>query len=419
MLRLGLCADRTQESECSSTKNVNLQALTTENSGDILLSAAELIERAQSLAPLLAQHAAQAEKDRKPADSVIEALRKARIFDLMVPKVHGGLEFDLDTFLEVGLALAEGDASMAWVATFYIEHNWMLCQFPAAFQNELYRDRSHVLAPASLATTGKIESSKDGYRLNGRWQWATGWPHAEWVIAGAMLRQSDSPPQPLFLALPRSEVEFEDTWWTDGMRATGSQDIIIRDRFVPAERSVVILAMASGNGPGAELHQGALYRTPMSPILGLAASMPAVGQARAGLRRFQEEVRTRKTYGGGATQSTRASIQARLGKLTLLIDESEELLRRVTDEVMALRNQAGPEERTRWLASTARAVHKSREALTEIAAAGGASAHFESHPLQRAVRDVNTLSAHTVFDLDQRLEDYGRTLLGMSPTGLF
>lgn len=384
-----------------------------------MVSAAELIEEARSLVPVLVQHAAQAEQDRKPADAVIEALREARIFDLMVPRVHGGLELDLDTFLEVGLTLAEGDASMAWVATFYIEHNWMLCQFPASFQNELYRDRSHILAPASLAATGQVECSDDGYRLNGRWQWATGWPHAEWVIAGALLTQADSSPLPLFLALPRNEVEFEDTWWTDGMRATGSQDIIIRDRFVPKERSVSILAMANGSGPGAELHPGPLYRTPMSPILGLAASMPAVGQARAGLQRFREEAQTRKTYGGGATQATRASIQARLGRFTLLVDESEGLLRRVTDEVMALRNQAGPEQRTRWLASTARAVHKSREVLAGIAEASGASAHFESHPLQRAVRDLNTLCAHTVFDLDQRMEDYGRTLLGLSPTGLF
>ncbi len=80
------------------------------------VTASEIIRRARSLAPLLAQHAAQAERDRKPADVVIEALREARIFDLMVPRCYGGLELDLDTFLEVGLALSEGDASMAWVA---------------------------------------------------------------------------------------------------------------------------------------------------------------------------------------------------------------------------------------------------------------------------------------------------------------
>lgn len=384
-----------------------------------MVSSDELVERARSLVPLMTENAAEAERERKPADVVIEALREARVFDLMVPKIHGGLELDLDTFLEVGLALAEGDASMAWVTSFYIEHNWMLCQFPASFQETLYRDRAHVLAPASLATTGRVEALADGYRLNGRWQWATGWPHAEWVIAGALLHSPDERPRPLFLALPREDVEFEDTWWTDGMRATGSHDIIIRDQVIPQDRAVSIQAMSSGKAPGAQLHSHPLYRTPMPPILGLAAAMPAVGQARAALRRFVGEVGTRKTYDGRRTQADRASVQQRIGRLTLLLDEAESLLRSVTREVMAIRDLAGPEQRTRWLASTARAVHKSREVLALVAEASGASAHFESHPLQRAVRDVNTLSAHTVFDLDQRLEDYGRTVLGLEPRGLF
>lgn len=138
--------------------------------------AAELIGRARELAPLLARQAAAAERARKPADEVIDALREARVFDLMVPRRYGGLELDLDTYLEVGLALSEGDASMAWVATFYIEHNWMLCQFPETFQRDLYADRSHILAPASLAPDGQVESVDGGLCLRGRWNWGAGWP---------------------------------------------------------------------------------------------------------------------------------------------------------------------------------------------------------------------------------------------------
>ena len=384
-----------------------------------MVAAEEMIQRARSLAPMLADHAAQAERDRKPVDAVIESLREARIFDLMVPRMHGGLELDLDIFLEVGLTLARGDASMAWVTTFYIEHNWMFCQFPMEFQKTLYRDRSHILAPASLAPNGRVEERPDGYRLNGCWQWATGWPHAEWVIAGALRETPDGPPEPLFLALPRDEVEFEDTWWTDGMKATGSHDIIIRNRTVPMERTVSIQDMGTERSPGAQHHSHPLYHTPMAPILGLAAAMPAVGQARVAVERFQKEVSTRKIYGGRRTQASRASVQTRIGRLTLAADEAEGLLRRITQEVMTQRNQAGPEQRTRWLASAATAVHQSRSILADVAEASGASAHFESHPLQRAVRDINTLSAHTVFDRDQRLEDYGRTLLGLEPRGLF
>ena len=55
-------------------------------------AATDLVERACALAPLLAEHAAEAERLRRPADAVIEALREARVFDLMLPRAYGGLE---------------------------------------------------------------------------------------------------------------------------------------------------------------------------------------------------------------------------------------------------------------------------------------------------------------------------------------
>ena len=85
----------------------------------------ELIDRARSLAPLFADQAAASERLRRPTDEAMKAVEDAEIFKLMVPRRYGGLELDMDTFIEVGLALAEGDASLAWVTSFLIEHNWM------------------------------------------------------------------------------------------------------------------------------------------------------------------------------------------------------------------------------------------------------------------------------------------------------
>ena len=157
-------------------------------------AAEALLARVRALIPLLHSHARASEEARQPQDEVVRALRESGCFDLMVPMAYGGLELDLDTFLDVGLALGEGDTSAAWVATFYIEHNWILCQFPEAFQKELYRERSHVLAPASIAPKGVAEPVSGGYRLNGRWQWATGICHAEWAIVGARVLSDDPVP---------------------------------------------------------------------------------------------------------------------------------------------------------------------------------------------------------------------------------
>jgi alkylation response protein AidB-like acyl-CoA dehydrogenase len=380
--------------------------------------AADLIERARALAPLLAEHAAEAERQRRPADVVIDALRRSDLFRMMVPRKYGGLELDLDTFLEVGLALSEGDASMAWVANFYIEHNWMVCQFPEAFQDEVFGRQGYTLAPAALSPDGVADPVEGGYRLNGRWQWGTGVMHADWVIVGARVPGDGAIPEFRFLALPREQVKVEDVWHVDGMSGTGSNDILIEDVVIPAERSVAIADMSAGCAHGSRLHEGPLYRTPMLPILGLAASMVAVGQARAAVQGFRQRMQQRVLLGSGVRQAQKPAAQMRLARAGIEARQAELVLRDVVAEVQRVRNAATIEDRARWSAAFALAVDQSKRVLLSLAEASGASAHFQDHPLQRSVRDVATLSCHAIFDLDARLEIYGRTLLGLDPRGM-
>ena len=94
---------------------------------------------------------------------------------------------------------------------------------------------------------------------------------------------------------------------------------------------------------------------------------------------------------------------------------AELLLRRTVEEVCSLRDSAGIDDRARWRAQTAIAVDRCKRVVQSISEASGASAHFQSDPLQRSLRDLNTLACHVVFDLDGTLEMYGRTLLGLDP----
>lgn len=241
----------------------------------------ELVARAKALAPLLAEQAAEAERIRKPTDEVIRAIADAEIFKLMVPRCYGGFELDMDAFFDVVVARAEGDASMSWVAAFYIEHNWILCLFPEAFQRELYAERSYVLAPGMVSPSGRAtKDSNAGFRLSGRWQWATGVMHSDWVIAGALIEPTEGTPDFRWFALPQEEIRIEDSWYVDGMVGTGSNDVVIQDAHVPAERTVSMVDMTNGRAPGSRLHTGPLYRTPMVPLLATAAALPALGQAR-------------------------------------------------------------------------------------------------------------------------------------------
>lgn len=377
----------------------------------------ELIARARALTALLAEHAAEAERQRKPVDAVIHALEEAEIFKLMVPRCYGGLELDLDTFFEVGVALGEGDTSMAWVANFYVEHNWILSQFPAAFQQELFANRSYVLAPAMLAPSGFAVREGKGYRLNGRWQWASGVMHGDWVIPGALEQTPAGKPDPRWFAVPLSEVKVEDTWYVDGMSGTGSNDVVVENVYVPAERSVSMLEMSTGHGPGSLLHEGPLYHTPMLPILTLAATTPALGQARAAVQRFRERLADRLRLGSRTKQGDKASAQMRLARVEVEVREAELLIRDTVADVCARRNTATMLDRARWATQFAVVVDRCRRVIQTVVEASGAHAHFLDSPLQRAQRDLNTISCHVVFDLDGRLESFGRLLLGLDSGG--
>ena len=199
------------------------------------------------------------------------------------------------------------------------------------------------------------------------------------------------------------------------MVGTGSNDIVVDDALVPAERSVSIPDMILGRAEGSRLHASPLYRTPMIPILVLAAAMPVVGQARAVVGGFRERLAGHVRMGSATAQAERPAAQMRLGEAEIEQRQAELLLRDVAADVCARRDAARPEDRARWAASLAQAVHQSRRVIQRIAEASGASAHFQQHPLQRALRDANVASCHIAFDLDGRLELYGRLLLGLEP----
>lgn len=377
-----------------------------------------LVEAATSVAAVFAAEAAEAEQLRRPTDKSMTALVDSGVLRLMVPKVYGGLEADLDTYFEVALALSGGDASLGWVANFYLEHHWWFCQFPRSFQDQVFADGPTVLAPASLAPTGQATQVDGGWRLSGRWSWGSGIMHASWVIVGGLGVAGAERREARFFAVPRSDVAVEDVWFIDGMLGTGSNDMVIDDVFVPQDRAVSMTGMNSGRGLASEIHAAPLYRTPMIPILLLAAVTPAIGAARRGVEFYAERLADRQVANSVTKHGDRAAAQIRLAQAELATNAAEQRARLVARDVMNLRDGATKLDRARWVATLASVVHDCRAILLSISAASGATAHFRSQPLQREVRDVNTMCGHLVFDLDSALENYGRIRLGKEPSSI-
>ena len=375
----------------------------------------ELIESIRALTPMLEQQALKAERDRKPVDSVMAAIEETQAYRWFVPKKYGGFEFSLEGFMEVGMMLGAADISTAWVVTFCMEHNWLMGLYNAEGQETIFGKHPYIIAPGLLAPKGTAKPVDGGYIINGRWQWGTGVMHANYVMVGA-LTDHDRDPELCMYVLPIEDAEVIDTWHMSGMVATGSNDVAIRDKFVPACLRQNLTDMRAGDSPGAKLHKTTNFRMPMLPVLGLTATSPAVGCAGRTLRRFKERMSERTIYGTTEKQSERALGQSRLAHLTARQLTLEKTLKQTAREVAAW-GESGeicPDiERAGLRVRIGHIVREARNIVRDVIEECGASAHNLDNPLQRALRDMETLSGHTVFDLDVSTESYGRLLLGL------
>ena len=377
----------------------------------------ELVERVRALVPMLAEHAAQAEQERKPVDSVMKALEEAGVYKFFVPTRYGGYQFSLETFMEIGMLLGEGCLSTAWVTTFCMEHNWLLSLYNQEAQDDIFGKQPYIIAPGSLAPKGTATPVNGGYRITGRWEWGTGVMHADWVFVGALTPTDDPEKQDLSMyVIPRDEVNVIDTWHVAGMVGSGSNDIEVENVFVPAHRKQSIAGLRDGSSPGASFHDSPTYKMPMMPVLGLTAAAPAVGGARKAVALFRERLTRRVVYGTTEKQSQRAIAQARLGHAQVAVNSAEILLKSIARAVVAW-GESGERcpdmERANLRLQIAHVVRQARDVVRDVVEASGSHAHFKSNPLQRIFRDMHTLSCHTVFDLDVGGELYGRMLLGL------
>lgn len=378
----------------------------------------DVVAHAATLVPVLAERAAQAERDRNLSPSTVDELRGSGLFELLVPAERGGGQDRFSTLTDAVRVLATGCTSTAWVAAFYAVHNWMIARFPTEAIDELYAGRPFVLAPAALSPDGRATVGDDGFVLNGRWRWGTGVMHAEWVMLTGIATQHRDMRDLKMFVVPRDAIEVVDTWHTDGMRATGSHDIVADGVEVPAHR--VIESTLLMEGVAADDHPpfgDARYGLPLVPVFALVAAAAALGTAEGVVDAYRERTAERiMAYSMGAAAKDLpaprmhlASARVRVESVAALFDAAVSELDSVTDQPRTL----SMADRARFRHLAAHVVGESRRVTSDLCAAAGASVHSLDSPLQRSQRDINTLCGHVMFDEDTAGDLRGRTELGV------
>jgi len=369
-----------------------------------------LLDRVRAIVPLVASRARDAERERKPDDDVIDALKASGVFRSFVPKQFGGYEIGLDLFVDIGVAVAEACPSTGWITTFYMEHNWLLGFFDDELQKDVFSKQPYILAPGSVnPLAGQAVPKNGGYELSGHWKFATGIVHADWVLLSAMVPGDDKPVQRMCLVRP-NQVEVRDTWHVDGMVATGSRDIVVDKLFVPERNLSLLTPPAIGAGDKSTY----LPRLPVPPFLSLTAAIPALGAARRAVQLYRTLIGERVLFATQKVQSQRAAAQIRLATAIADVRAAEVVLRAAANSIE--RHARGETRLTsvdqlELRLTIAHVVRDCRRIVQHVMDGSGASVHYLDHELQRINRDAQMMSAHTVFDCDLAAEQAGRARL--------
>jgi alkylation response protein AidB-like acyl-CoA dehydrogenase len=362
---------------------------------------------ARDLAPLVAERAAEGERDRRLALDVVEALRVAGLFRMLVPAAIGGGEAEPDDALAAIEAVAAADGSAGWVAAVCSTAGLIAARLPEEAAREIAGSPDSISCGV-FAPKGRAGVAGGTLELSGRWPLASGVDHADWVGLGCLVDDDGGPPGFRYAILPRSEVEVIDTWNALGLRATSSHDVAVEGARVPRERSTALFT-------DEPTFEGALYRFPVFGVLALAIAAVCTGIARSALEAVVE-LATEKTPAGGRRKlAERGTAQARVAESEAALRAARALVAEAVGEAWARARADGEVDVERRMALRLAATHAARTAAATVTAAhelAGVSAVYEGVPLERAMRDI-TVAARHMLVAPATNELAGRLLLGV------
>jgi alkylation response protein AidB-like acyl-CoA dehydrogenase len=385
----------------------------------------DLLGRAARIGEIARERALETEKARQVAADFIEEMRAAELFRIMQPLRFGGFEYGYDVFVEAVAAVASGDGSTGWVYSLGAVHQWLMACYPAEAQDEVWGTNRDAIAAVSYAPTGKAVAEAGGYRLSGRWSFASGCDNAQWGILGGIIPLPDGP-RPGFFLVPRPQFSIHDDWYTMGLAGTGSKTIVLNDVLVPPYRVVTFADLLTGNAPGAAVNTNPLYRQPMLAVVPNCLSAPALGMARGAVKAFIDQVSRRTTRGAVAGGNNRmaefATVQLRVAEATASVDAAELMIHRdlrETREIVERGNPVGVDVRMRNRLTHAFSTRLLVQAVDAVFLAAGGSALGLHHPVQRFWRDIHAASSHISLNWDSVGAMYGQHVFGLEPKGQY
>lgn len=372
-----------------------------------MTSTSAIVEAAGDLAELIEANADDGERIRRLPLPTVKALRDAQLLRMCVPQAYGGPEVDPVTLVRAIEAVAHSDGAAGWCTMIASTTSSMSALLPEQPAREIYGDPT-VITGGVFAPNGKGEAvtvdGVDGFSVSGRWAWGSGTQHCQWVLGGALCDDGTF----RLCWFPQSAVTFHDTWYTTGMRGSGSLDYSVHEVFVPAARTV----QPAVTRPVVRIP---LSQFPNFTLLAAGVSAVGLGVARRALDELVDLAQGKKPQYSSKTLAqsgfTQIEVARAEGKLraarAFLLDE----LQSAWDTALA-GDDVSVETRTGIRLAATHAASVGAEVADVAFTLAGGTAVYDTSRLGRCLRDAHVVTQH-IQTAPKLNETIGRLLLGL------
>src|SRR6201998_4034339 len=256
-----------------------------------------------------------------------------------------------------------------------------------------------------------------GSRVTGVWAFASGGRHATWLGAHCPIFREDGSPRlddtgmqaERTMLVRTQDVEWTDIWNTVGLRGTASDQFALKNFFVRTDHSLTreFDRECRENGPLYRMGNGTCYQVGFAGV--------ACGIARSALDSFVELAKGKVIRGGKSPIRDNAVVQSGLAQAEVNLRGARGFVLQSMAEVwkhLCAGAMITVEQRITVRMAATNAIHKAREAVDFAYQAAGATAIFDSHPLERRFRDIHTVTQQLQGRLSH-FETVGAWMLGI------
>lgn len=363
----------------------------------------------EDIAPLLGEIAARSgdfEHQRHISADIIARFKQIGVYRALVPKAYGGDQCSPAQFCELIEQIATADGSAGWVASFGMSP-FYLGALPPDTLKALYRDGPDVVFAGGIFPPQRAPQEDGGYRVTGRWSFASGCLGAS--VFGVGIMPEGGQPLPRMAVLPLGSVLIDPTWSSVGLAGTGSHDLVINDVFVPQEWTFIRGAPLNLEGP--------LYRYPVLSLATQVLSVVSLGVARAALNEIYAIAHNQQSVTGAPRLAERQQAQMQIARSEAELCSARAWFYQAIDDVwqtlLAGDEASNPQINALRLSAT-HATRVAAEVTRQALALNGMGGIVLTSPLQRYVRDTLVITQHA-FMGDLSYINAGTVFFGGKP----